>query len=89
MLSAPNNVAPERLPPARPEFPAVFGSRRGYGLPLHVRNRIGSATGQRDYVIPAVTRTPAARLPGGGAGVLALKFLCYLAGSVLSRREGA
>ena len=68
---------------ARPEFPTIFRFRRGDGLPLQVGDRVGSAASERPFVIFPVAGARAACLPGGRAGMLALKFPCYLAGSVL------
>jgi hypothetical protein len=80
-----DRAARELLTAARPEFPAVLGSRRGYGLPLQVRNRVGSATGERLYVIFPVAWTGAGCEPRRRARMLTLKFPRYLTGSVLSR----
>jgi hypothetical protein len=66
-------------------LPSVLGSRIADRLPLEVRHRVGSATGERLYVILAVAGASAGCEPGGRARMLALKFPCYLTGSVLSR----
>jgi hypothetical protein len=73
------------LTTAKPPLPSILSFCIAYGLPLHVPSRIGAAAGERLYVIFPVAWASAARLPGGGAGMLALKFPCYLTGSVLSR----
>jgi hypothetical protein len=70
-------------------LPSILGLRVCGRLPLHVRNRVGTATGERHNVILPVAWTGTASEPRGRAGMLALKFPRYLTGSVLSRRERA
>src|ERR1700740_2214099 len=45
------------------------------------RAPVRAAAGERDDVIVVVAGAGSARLPGGGAGMLALKFPCHLTGS--------
>ena len=51
-------------------------------LPLHVRNRVGSATGERHNMILPIARTGAACEPCGRARMLPLEFPRYLTRSV-------
>jgi hypothetical protein len=47
-----DEAASGHLTATHPEFPPVLGLRGGDGLPLHVGNRMGTATGQRFPVRP-------------------------------------
>jgi hypothetical protein len=74
------------LATASPPLPPVFGLGIADRLPLHVRNRVGPATGKRLYVIPPVSGATADHEPGGRAGMLPLEFPRHLAGSVFPGR---
>ena len=52
-----------------------------YRLPLQVGDGIGAGAGQRHDVILAITRISAAGFACRWAGMLAMEFPCYLAGS--------
>jgi hypothetical protein len=75
------------LPSTRPTLPSVLSPRGGDGLPLHVGNRVGTATGKRLYVIFPVAGTSTAGSAGRWAGVLALELPRYFTRSVLFRRK--
>jgi hypothetical protein len=60
-------IAGFSLATARPEFPSVLDPSLGDGLPLHVEDRVRTATGERLYVILPIAGTRAARQPGGRA----------------------
>ena len=77
------------LTTARPEFPTIFGFGLRDGLPLEVLDGVGTATGERLYVIFPITGTGAARSPGRRAGVLPLKFPRHLTGSIFLGRKRA
>jgi hypothetical protein len=72
---------------ASPPLPPVLDSGITDGLPLEVRNSIGSAAGQRHDVIFPITGTGTACSPGRWARVFALKFPCYFTGPVFFRRK--
>jgi hypothetical protein len=69
---------------ARPEFPSVFGRRCGDGLTLHIRDSIGTATGERDNLILAETGTCSLLFPVDGRW-FALELPRPVLGSVFSR----
>jgi hypothetical protein len=74
---------------AGPPLPPVLSLGIADRLPLHVRNCVGSAAGQRLDVIFAVAGAAAGREPGGRAGMLPLEFPRHLARSVFPRRGRA
>jgi hypothetical protein len=78
--SEPGPAAHAPLSAARADFPAVLGLGCGNGLPLHVRNRVGSAATERGDVIFAVAGASAAGPAGRRAGMLALEFPRHLSG---------
>ena len=85
-----NSERPRRRPSAlsasaNPPLPLVLNSCIGDGLPLEVRDRVRSATGERHDVILPVAGADAARLSGPRAGMLALEFPRHLTRSVFSR----
>jgi hypothetical protein len=59
-------------------LPPVFGLRRLDGLPLQIRNCVGSTAGERNNVIFYVSGASACRLPGRRAGMLPLEFVLDL-----------
>jgi hypothetical protein len=61
------NLKPLGLATASPALPPVFGLGIADHLPLHVRNCVGSAAGERLYVISAVAGAPLV-LPVEGQG---------------------
>src|SRR6266404_1891383 len=63
------------LTTAPPRLPAILSLRRIGSLPLHIRDAIGSAAGERDDVILDVAGAGAGRAACRGAGVLPLKFV--------------
>jgi hypothetical protein len=84
-----NMAALRALTTTSPPLPRILTSRVGDGLPLEIRNRIGSATGERSYVIFPVAGTSTACFAGRWAGVLPLEFSCHFTGSIfLSRKRG-
>ena len=78
----PTPVIGGSLSTASPSFPSVLCACRGNSLPLHARHRIRAATGERDDVIFAITRTSPAEFARRWAGMLALEFPRYLSRSV-------
>jgi hypothetical protein len=79
------NLKPLGLATASPALPPVFGLGIADHLPLHVRNCVGSAAGERLYVISAVAGAGAAGPAGRRAGMLPLEFARHLARSVFPR----
>jgi hypothetical protein len=75
------------LTSARPMFPAILRFRVRDRLPLHVRNRVGPAPGERLYVIFSVSGTGTGRTPGGRARMLPLEFPRHLTRSIIRRRD--
>ena len=73
------------LATASPPFPPVLCAGGGDRLPLHVRNRIGTAAAERHDMIFPIAGTGTARKPRGGAGMLALEFPRHGTGPMLSR----
>jgi hypothetical protein len=80
-------VKPLGLAAAGPPLPPVLSLGIADRLPLQVPNRVGSAAGERLYVIFPVAGAGAAGSPGRRAGVLSLEFARHLARSVSPRRE--
>ena len=67
--------AGKRLVTAAFRLPLVLSSCVGDGLPLHVRNCIGSAAGERHNMIFDVTGPGSGRAARQGAGMQPLKFM--------------
>jgi hypothetical protein len=78
-----------QLAPARLPLPPVLRPRIPDCLPLDVRNRVGSAAGERDNVIPPAPWTGTASEIRGRAWMLPLEFPRHFSGSVLLRSQRA
>jgi hypothetical protein len=74
-----------RLSTALLQLPSVLCPRGADSLPLHVRNRVGSTTGERQDMILPVAWTGTCREPRGRARMLPLEFPRHFSGSVLPR----
>ena len=68
------NSKPLGLAAAGPPLPPVLSLGIADGLPLKVPDRVGSAAGERVYVIFPVAGATTSREPGGRAGMLPLEF---------------